>query len=352
MQAETHCQELLTLAARAGRTESVDGLMETAAAIRHYCAEVAGADLGGTWVARTLTELNDRVAERVIRLTAAEHRLPSVPWCWLALGSEGRFEQTFTTDQDNGLVFSATDQQEAKALRELFLPFAQAVNERLNRCGFAFCGGQVMAGNPLWCLSVDEWRWRFSEWVRRPDPMALMYATIFFDFRVLCGEAQLGKKLRKYVLGLTQDTPAFLHLMAANALQSQPPLNFLGDVVKEEREAGAMVDLKKSGARIFVDVARIFALAHGIDRVDTAGRLAAAGKMAGMLGDEIEAAVAAFSQLLRLRLRRQAQVLATGGELDHRVDPDRLHELDRVILRESLRQAKRLQQRLKLNYAL
>ncbi|HZX32697.1 MAG TPA: DUF294 nucleotidyltransferase-like domain-containing protein [Rhodocyclaceae bacterium] len=352
MQAETLCRELLNLSAQAGRTDSVDGLVEVAEAGRRFCAGLAGGETGGTWLSRLLSEFNDRVVEQVIRLTAAEHRLPAVPWCWLALGSEGRFEQTFTTDQDNGLIFSAADEREANALRELFVPFAKAVNGRLDRCGFAFCGGEVMAGNPLWCLSLDEWEWRFCEWVRRPEPMALMYATIFFDFRTLCGDAALGTRLRKYVLGLTQDTPAFLHLMAANALQSEPPLSFLGEVVTEEGKDGGMVDLKKYGARIFVDAARIFALAHGVDRVDTAGRLAEAGRVAGMQADEVEAAVAAFSHLLRLRLGRQARVLAAGAAPDHRVEPERLHEVDRAILRESLRQGKRLQQRLKLNYAL
>jgi CBS domain-containing protein len=352
MLAETHCRELLKLAVRAGRTDSVDGLAEVAAAGRRFCAGLAGAEAGGTRLARTLSELNDRVVERVIQLTVAEHRLPSVPWCWLALGSEGRFEQTFTTDQDNGLIFSAADSREAVVLRELFLPFAQAVNARLDRCGFAFCGGQVMAGNPKWCLSLEEWEWQFSEWVRRPEPMALMHATIFFDFRVLCGDARLGGKLRSYLLGLTQDTPSFLHLMAANALQSQPPLSFLGEVVTEGSGEGSRVDLKKSGARIFVDVARIMALAHGAECVNTAERLAAVGPAAGMQPDEIGAAIDAFSHLLRIRLEKQARVMAAGGVPDHRVDPERLHELDRVILREALRQGKRLQQRLKLNYAL
>ncbi|MBS1191604.1 MAG: nucleotidyltransferase [Rhodocyclaceae bacterium] len=350
MQAEIHCRELLALAAQAGRTGGVDGLAEVAAAGRRFCAGLVGGETSGAWLARTLSELNDQVVKRVIQLTAAEHRLPSVPWCWLALGSEGRFEQTFITDQDNGLVFSAADQREADALRELFLPFAAAVNERLDRCGFAFCGGDVMARNPKWCLSLDEWRWRFSEWVRRPEPMALMHATIFFDFRTLWGEEQLGRTLRRYLLGLTRSTPAFLHLMAANALQSQPPLGFLGEVVGGEEGGG--VDLKKSGARIFVDAARIFALAHGIEPVDTAGRLAGAGRAAGLQDDEVAAAIDAFSHLLRLRLHRQAEALAAGGLVDHQVDPGRLHELDRVILRECLRQAKRLQQRLKLNYAL
>jgi CBS domain-containing protein len=54
----------------------------------------------------------------------------------LGLGSEGRLEQTLGTDQDNGLVFSASDDGEARDLRELFLPFARAVNEGLRSAAF------------------------------------------------------------------------------------------------------------------------------------------------------------------------------------------------------------------------
>lgn len=350
MHADLDCRELQALLARVAAASDIEAVAEAARAGRRCCAALAGPEVGGIRLARNLSLVNDRVVERVIRLTAAEHRLPAVPWCWLALGSEGRYEQTLATDQDNGLIFSATDHREAEALRERFLPFAQAVNARLDACGLAFCGGEVMARNPKWCLSQDEWRVRFADWVRKPDPMALMHATIFFDLRPLYGEAALVERLRDDLLRLTQDTPAFLHLMAANALEAQPPLSFLGEVVAEEE--GGTVDLKKYGARIFVDAARIFALSCGVRRVDTPARLVEAGTVAGLLPEETAAAVDAFSHLLRLRLTRQARVLAEGGEPDHRVDPEQLHELDRVILRESLRQAKRIQQRLKLNYAL
>lgn len=352
MQADFDCQEMQMLLARAAGARDMEAVVTVARDARHFCAGLAGPEIGGIRLARTMSILNDRVVERVIRLTVAEHRLPSVPWCWLALGSEGRYEQTFTTDQDNGLVFSAADHLEADVLRERFLPLAEAVNARLDRCGFAFCGGEVMARNPKWCLSLDEWRVCFSDWVRKPEPMALMHATIFFDFRPFYGDLQLGEKLRTYLLRLTQNTPSFLHLMAANALEAQPPLSFLGDVVTESDGDGGKVDLKKFGARIFVDAARIFALATGVDRVETPARLAEAGAKSGMLPEEVAAAIDAFSHLLRLRLAKQASVLATNGEPDHRIDPEELHDLDRVILRESLRQAKRIQQRLKLNYVL
>ena len=32
-------------------------------------------------------------------------------WCWLALGSEGRMEQTLVTDQDNALIYRAAKRE-------------------------------------------------------------------------------------------------------------------------------------------------------------------------------------------------------------------------------------------------
>src|SRR6185503_7617506 len=127
--------------------------------------------------------LNDRLTERVVVLEAARHDLSGSPWCWLALGSEGRQEQTFSTDQDNAIVFEATSQQSERDARARLLPFGKAVNRTLDACGFPLCPGNIMAGNPECTLSLREWRDAFSGWVNNPAPEALLKATIFFDFR-------------------------------------------------------------------------------------------------------------------------------------------------------------------------
>ena len=331
--------------------DSVAAAPAVAARVGEHLRDLAARGVGGRVMSRLVSAFNDRLAIRVVELTARRHRLPAVAWCWLAFGSEGRHEQTFISDQDNGLVFSATDRREAAALRELFLPFAQDVNRRLADCGFALCPGEIMAGNPAWCLSLEEWRWQFVEWVRRPDPQALLNASIFFDLRPLYGDADLGEQLRTLLLSQTADTPAFLHLMAANALQAAAPLNFRGEVVADDAEANS-VDLKKFGSRIFVDAARIMALGSGARSVNTSARLHDAGPAAGMQPDEIAAVDAAFSQILRLRLAHQLAAVPGSAETGHGVPLDSLNEVDRAILKESLRQAKRLQHRLKLNYGL
>lgn len=343
------CRQQERLLSDLAALDSLAGAPEVAGRLRGFLFDLAGRGIGGLAMTRFVSSFNDRLSERVITLTARKHRLPPVEWCWLAMGSEGRHEQTFVTDQDNGLVFAAADRREAEAMRQLFLPFAQAVNQCLADCGFALCTGQIMAGNPAWCLSYDEWRDCFIDWVRRPEPTALLNATIFFDLRPLYGHLALGDRLRELILSLTTDTPAFQHLMAANALQASVPLNFRGALAVDEQGG---VDLKKCGSRIFVDAARIFALATGVQAVGTSQRLREAGRLSGMTPGEIASADAAFGHILRLRLDQQLADRAGETIADRGFKPSSLHEMDSAILLESLRQARRLQQRLKLNYSL
>jgi CBS domain-containing protein len=345
------CRRQLALEDELDTFASLDEAPRIAFRVHEFQQDFAARDISGRLLARLIAAFNDRLTVRVIELTARRYRMPRVSWCWLALGSEGRHEQSLVSDQDNGLVFSATDRQEADALRDIFLPFAQDVNRRLADCGFPLCSGGIMAGNPAWCLALDEWRQRFYDWVRRPEPEALLNASIFFDLFPLYGDRDLGEDLRSLLLSLTADTPAFLHLMAVNALQAEPPLNFRGDVVASEG-GGNEVDLKKFGSRIFVDAARIFALSSGVRAVNTSARLHDAGPAAGMQASEIDAVDAAFSHILRLRLTRQIAAGAAAAEAGNSVPLDSLNELDMAILKASLRQARRLQQRLKINYAL
>ena len=139
--------------------------------------------------------------------------------------------------------------------------------------------------------------------------------------------------------------------MGANAIQAMVPLSFLGEV-SDGGKSGDGIDLKKYGSRIFVDAARIFALASGSRAVNTAERLREAGLASSLQTDEIAAVDAAFAHILHLRLNHQITEIAAGGDGSHGIRMTLLHDVDKAILRESLKQARRLQQRLKLNYSL
>ncbi len=100
-----------------------------------------------------ISALNDELTRRVIALACAQLPPVAFDWCWIALGSEGRQEQTFASDQDNGIVFADGDDPEAQ--RALLLPLARRINLMLAECGFALCRGNIMASNPQCCLSLQ-----------------------------------------------------------------------------------------------------------------------------------------------------------------------------------------------------
>jgi CBS domain-containing protein len=255
----------------------IDALCRAAGDVRRLCLNMLAQGVNAEKLTQFISGLNDSLTRRVIEIVGAGHALDGLDWAWLAFGSEGRYEQTLSTDQDNGLVFAAPV-EEAAVLREAFLPFARAVNERLAQCGFPLCKGNVMASNPELCLSVDEWHGKFGGWMRANSPQALLDATIYFDFRPIYGQEDLADELRAWLLEMTRSHARRCSCASwpENAIQVEPPIGFIRDFTFDKNpEFPHTLDLKAGGARLFVDVARILSLAHGVTDSGTAQRLRA-----------------------------------------------------------------------------
>ncbi len=328
----------------------VDSLVSAAQEIRRLAENTLAEGGAAEALTELISSLNDHLTVRLIELTQIDFQLPKAPWAWLAFGSEGRYEQTLSTDQDNGIVFAAAP-EDAAAVRAAFLPFAAEVNKRLDACGFPLCKGNVMASNPELCLSVDEWHGRFSSWLRSTTPQALLDSTIYFDFRAIFGEESLSEELRTWLRKHIPDATLFQRFMAQDALRAQPPLGMLRDFsFDDNKDYPHTLDLKTQGTRLFVDVARILALANGIDETSTTERLRAAAAKGKFGRDDIGAVIDGFFFIQQLRLRQQQTGTPMG--MANRVDPDQLNELDRFVLKEALKQARKLQGRIKLDYHL
>lgn len=329
----------------------VEALIAAAEDIRRLGRRMLAEGMAAEALTQQVSSLNDHLTVRLIEITQQEFALPRTPWAWLAFGSEGRYEQTLSTDQDNGIVFAAASKEEAESHRAAFLPFAAEVNRRLDACGFPLCKGNVMAGNPELCLSRDEWRERFGKWLAAASPTALLNSTIYFDFRAIYGDEGLADDLRDWLRERLPQAPLFLRLLTEDALRTAPPLGFFRDFVFDEnKEFPHTIDLKLQGTRLFVDAARILALAAGLAETNTAERLRAAARAGRLGGDDVEAMVESFHFLQRLRLR--VQEAGTPAGRANRVDPETLNELDRFVLKEAYKQAKKLQTRLQLEYRL
>jgi len=333
--------------------QEIGVLAEIAAEIRKLTTGLVENGVAAEQLMALVAVLNDCLSHRAIEIVRKGHDLERISWCWLAFGSEGRLEQTFSSDQDNGLLFTAHDDAPAARVRERLLPFAGEVNQALDRCGFPLCKGNVMASNPTLCLSLQEWRRKMAGWIEASMPKALLDAAICFDFRPIYGDDSLSERLHGWVRDLTRQYPVFLRHMAENALQTPPAIGRLGGFATGDVPGGeGTIDLKMQGARIFVDAARIFALAHAIPRTNTAERLRAARGALGMSEAETGAAVEAFFAIQAVRLRLQARPEGAEARLQNRVDPARLGRLEATQLKEALRIARELQHRLALEYQL
>ncbi len=336
---------------RAGIDNAADlgALQRASTDIRQLALKLIAQGIGAEQLTQFISALNDALTRRIIQLALETHELAGVDFGWMAFGSEGRHEQTLSTDQDNGIIWRCPEWEKPAAIRSRLIEFAKDVNASLAACGFPLCKGNIMASNPALCLTLDEWKSRFGAWIREPHPEALLNASIFFDFRVMYGNERLGDQLRAWLNKTVRGNSAFLRMMAANALTVAPPLGRLRDFVVED---GGSIDLKKSGARLFVDVARILALRTGVDSSSTAQRLRQASTKMGVSADEVAAIVDGFHFVQLLRLRSQRLDTEHGAPDDNHVNPDSLNELDRNILKEAFRQARKLQTRLKLDYQL
>ena len=332
---------------------SIEVLQHAREDVRQLSLTMLAEGVGAAEITQFISTLNDTVTRRIIELNLDRHDLYGIDWAWLSFGSEGRDEQTFTTDQDNGIVFICTDIMDRELTQLRFLEFARDVNADLDRCGFPLCKGNIMASNPDLCLTLEEWEDKFAQWVRTPEPQALLNATIFFDFRPLYGRFNLAHRMRLSLFRQTSGNPLFLRMLAQNALSVSPPLGRVRDFVTGgDPEHPGTIDLKKYGVRLFTDAARVFAMAHSVEATNTVQRLKRVAAAMHFSADDLAASIEGFNFIQLLRLRHQHFEQEHGREGDNLIRPDALNEIERRILKEAFRQARKLQVRLKLDYQL
>lgn len=81
------------------RADSFDALADAAAEVRGLTQSLLAQGMGAEHLTLVIMALNDGITRRALALAAERHAV-STNWCWIALGSEGRMEQTLVSDQD------------------------------------------------------------------------------------------------------------------------------------------------------------------------------------------------------------------------------------------------------------
>lgn len=300
------------------------------------------------FVTKVISEINTAITKKAIKISISEiGKQPPVSFSWLALGSQGRKEQLLMTDQDNALVFENVPLAEYNAVKNYFTELAEKVTEKLNIVGFEYCPANIMASNPKWCISLEEWEQQFEEWITDPIPEKILLSIIFFDFELIYGDETLYNKMAKSVFKTIEKNQIFLSFLGKVTLDNPPPLGFFKQfLVEDNGENKDSFDIKSRAIRPLIDAARILSLHHNLRVNNTIARYENLMEIEPQNRDLFESCANAFKILLQFRT---SQGLANNDNGKF-VDINNLNKADRLKLKSCFKPIKNVQEAIKTRF--
>jgi len=323
------------------KASSVEALVELSSMLPKLQVSMAKLGASADYLGKNISALTMAFTIRLIELSEQKLGKAPVGYAWLCAGSQARQEQLVYSDQDNALIIEdcATPAQEA-----WFESFAHFVCDGLAACGYIYCPGNIMATNQEWRQKKQIWQGYFTDWVTQPDPQALLNSSVFFDLATVYGDSSLLQDVRRSMLQKTQTNTLFQAHLSRNALLQKPPLGFFRDfVLIQDGKNKKGLDLKHNGLAPIINLARIYALAEGIEDVNTIMRLRLAAGTPSLSRTESANLIDAFELLGMLRAEHQAKQLANGQAADSYLLPKEISRLEREHLKDAFKVIKAMQ---------
>ncbi|MCZ8314501.1 DUF294 nucleotidyltransferase-like domain-containing protein [Phreatobacter sp.] len=282
-------------------------------------------------ISHEIGALTARAAQQAEAILLAEGRgPPPVPFAVLVLGSVGRGESLLAADQDNALVTAVPDDPEAAD--RWFGRFGVVMADLLDSAGVVHCKGGVMASNPTYRGSLDDWRRRIEGWVGKTRPDDLLSVDIFFDARAVHGDMDVARTLFDEAFAAAHQAPMLAKLLAEQIGVFHPPLTLFGGL----KLTDGRVDLKIGGLFAVVAGARCLALRHGIAVRSTRERISALRDMAIGGAEDLDRWREAHGVLVQAILVQQVADIAAGRPPGSRVDPALLDKALKARLKAAL----------------
>jgi CBS domain-containing protein len=330
------------------RAHDVSALKEVSALLPELTDKMIRSSVRAEEIGRILTSITDAITKQLIHFISQDIGSAPFGYAWVAFGSQARQDQMLGSDQDNGLILEREPNQDEA---DYFETFARYVNSGLDQCGLKFCPGDIMAMNIKWRQPLREWISYFSNWIRKPEPKALMHASIFYDIRCVAGDKALTEQLLSFVLDEARKNTIFQACMAENVLQSTPPLGFFKTfVLEKDGHHKSVLDLKHRGTVPIVAMARLYALSEGIVEVNTKERLLALSEANVLSKSEATNLLDAHQFIAALRLANQSREIHEGMDVSNNLDPKTLSPLVRHQLKDAFAVVAESQRLLKMRF--
>jgi CBS domain-containing protein len=294
-------------------------------------------------IVRIVAEMNDRVVAKIMEMVEHELGAPPVAYAWVAFGSEGRREQTFKTDQDNGLIYADEGAAEP-SVEDYFERFATRARECLEACGYPPCKGNYMASNIRWRQPLGVWKQYFHTWIKDSEQNAACDALICFDMRPIAGDHKLFAELAHHNRELLAQAEFFKSVFGFVSLTHKPPLGFFRNLIVERGgKHKNEFDVKLHGTGPIVNAVRMFALDALVEATNTFDRITALRDMSYADEKLLRDLEEALEFLTLLRLQRQSEQVRERQPFSNFINPDSLSHLQRGLLKEAFAAVTRAQ---------
>lgn len=315
--------------------ETLDELRDLHRRIQELVGHLVRTGVRTQDLVRLISHLNDKIHLRLIALLR-EGKFADLPdrFAFVVLGSEGRREQTLTTDQDNALVY-ADDLTDAQVKR--LEAFSRELVDSLISIGVPPCPGGIMAKNEAWRRSLGQWIDVLDDWLSAPTPENILNGSMFSDLRTLYGDPSFEKALKDYVIGRLPRDENFVMRMAQNVLRFPPPFTLFGNIkVEKKGEHRGLLDVKKAGIFPITEGVKALALGAGSLNGGTRERMQFLTER-GVLGREAaEDLETSYNFLVFVRLRGQVGAVQEGRTPTNHIALERLNRMEQGRLRLAL----------------
>ncbi|HVG76378.1 MAG TPA: putative nucleotidyltransferase substrate binding domain-containing protein [Thermoleophilaceae bacterium] len=326
-----------------GRGATVDDVASAAAELPAMVIDLFDAALPPNVICRAITSVHDVVTRRLIEFAEDELGRPPVPYTWLATGSFGRFEPFPNSDVDCAIAWDGPDDD--LELRRTMITLAARVLEGLEACGFPPDSNTVVASNPLFARSIDEWERAATTWVEQPDQdKGVLLLSVVVESDPVWGPTDAAARLAN-AFAHAPNRRLMLRRLAAAAVAVRPPTGFLRDfVLHSSGERKGVLDIKRGGLLPVDNLARWSGLRAGVSAASTRARLRASRDAGTLTAEQANTLRDAFELFCLLRMEHQVRQLRDGERPDNLIAPRSLTPVTRSALKEAFRAVARVQQ--------
>jgi PAS domain S-box-containing protein len=293
-----------------------------------------------------ISTVTDAITHRLIEFAIEEMGEPPADFAFLALGSEGRREQTLVTDQDNAIVFEEVPNEKFSEVNRYFLYFGKKINLWLDKIGYQYCKGEVMAGNPQWCQPITRWKKYFSDWINQKSEEGLLGVAVFFDFRIVYGNDKYADELRRHIHHMVDGKRTFFRLLASEVSKYNIP----ADIFRENGpdSAPGMGDSFniKNAISPLVDFIRVYSIRGHMAETNSLLRLEKMLRMNIIPEEEYQEIENIYSRMMEIRFRSQVNAILVNKSPDNMVTRDELTVIEQTMIKKTFSEIIRYQQKI------